>query len=96
MDDRIGHLVANAGVDRTAAENTVAIILQFLTKEEPTEQVCAPTLCAPGAETATALDSGTRLRSPSTLGAIGFAPETAGDTAVGVMVGAIPGLGRLA
>lgn len=38
MDDRIGRLAANTGVDRTAADNAVGIILQFLSKEGPTAQ----------------------------------------------------------
>lgn len=38
MDDRIGRLVANTGVDRTAAEKAVGIILQFLSKEGPSAQ----------------------------------------------------------
>ena len=42
MDDRIGRLAANAGVDRTAAENAVGIILQFLSKEGPTAQAQIP------------------------------------------------------
>lgn len=42
MDDRIGRLAANAGVDRTAAENAVGIILQFLSKEGPTAQAHIP------------------------------------------------------
>ena len=42
MDYRIGRLAANAGVDRTAAENAVGIILQFLSKEGPTAQTHIP------------------------------------------------------
>src|SRR5262245_7594218 len=39
MDELIGRLVANVGVDRAAAEKTVAIILQFLVQEGPADKV---------------------------------------------------------
>jgi hypothetical protein len=121
MDDLIGRLVANAGVDRTAAEKAVGIILQFLLKEGPAEKVRALLQRVPGADV-TLPEPSSRLRSPGTLGAIGlmhvggqltaaglsmgqieaviretlrFARETAGDDAVGDIVGAIPGLGQL-
>ncbi|MGB9394573.1 MAG: DUF2267 domain-containing protein, partial [Pseudolabrys sp.] len=35
MDELIGRLVANVGVDRSAAEKAVGIILDFLRKEGP-------------------------------------------------------------
>jgi hypothetical protein len=50
MEDLIGRLVANVGVDRTAAENSVGIILDFLLKEGPTEKVQALINQLPGAE----------------------------------------------
>jgi hypothetical protein len=39
MDELIGRLVANVGVDRTAAEKAVGVILQFLLKEGPASKV---------------------------------------------------------
>jgi hypothetical protein len=39
MDELIGRLVANVGVDRAAAEEAVGIILQFLLKEGPADKV---------------------------------------------------------
>jgi hypothetical protein len=39
MDELIGRLVANVGVDRAAAEKAVGIILQFLAKEGPADKV---------------------------------------------------------
>ena len=39
MDELIGRLVADIGVDRTAAEKAVGIILQFLLKEGPSDKV---------------------------------------------------------
>jgi len=50
MEDLIGRLVANVGVDRTAAENSVGIILDFLLKEGPTEKVQDLINQLPGAE----------------------------------------------
>jgi len=41
MDELIGRLVANVGVDRTAAQKAVGIILQFLLKEGPADKVQA-------------------------------------------------------
>jgi len=39
MDELIGRLVANVGVDREAAQKAVGIILDFLAKEGPPEKV---------------------------------------------------------
>jgi hypothetical protein len=39
MDELIGRLVANVGVDRAAAEKAVGIILQFLVQEGPADKV---------------------------------------------------------
>jgi hypothetical protein len=70
MDDLIGRLVANAGVDRTAAEKAAGIVLQFLMKEGRTEKARALLQCA-SAEAAMDSDSSTSLRSPSMFAAIG-------------------------
>ena len=50
MDELIGRLVANVGIDRATAEKAVAIIVAFLIKEGPTEQVRALTERLPGGE----------------------------------------------
>lgn len=50
MDELIGRLVANVGIDRSAAEKAVAIILDFLRKEGPAEKVEALIERLPGAE----------------------------------------------
>ena|SRR5262245_53261150 len=50
MDELIGRLVANVGVDRSAAEKSVGIILDFLRKEGPAEKVQALIDQLPGAE----------------------------------------------
>ena len=50
MDELIGRIVANVGVDRSAAEKSVGIILDFLLKEGPAEKVQALIDKLPGAE----------------------------------------------
>jgi hypothetical protein len=52
MDELIGRLVANVGVDRAAAEKAVGIILQFLLKEGPADKVQALIDKLPGATAA--------------------------------------------
>ena len=49
MEDLIGRLVANVGVDRSAAEKSVGIILDFLLKEGPADKVQALIDRIPGA-----------------------------------------------
>jgi hypothetical protein len=50
MDELIGRLVADIGVDRNAAETAVGIILDFLAKEGPTDKVQLVAAKLPGAE----------------------------------------------
>jgi hypothetical protein len=50
MDELIGRLVANTGVDRAAAEMAVGIILDFLLKEGPADKMHAFMARFPGAE----------------------------------------------
>jgi hypothetical protein len=50
MDELIGRLVADIGVDRNAAETAVGIILDFLAKEGPTDKVQLVVAKLPGAE----------------------------------------------
>lgn len=52
MDELIGRLVANVGIDRPTAEKAVGIILDFLRKEGPTDKVQALIDQLPGAEAA--------------------------------------------
>lgn len=54
MDELIGRLVANVGVDRAAAQSAVAIILQFLAKEGPGDKVQRLIAGLPGAAEAIA------------------------------------------
>jgi hypothetical protein len=50
MDELIGRIVANVGVDRSVAEKAVGIILDFLSKEGPTDKVQALIDRLPGAD----------------------------------------------
>jgi hypothetical protein len=50
MDELVERLVANVGVPRTAAEQSIGIILDFLKKEGPPEQVQALLDKLPGYE----------------------------------------------
>jgi hypothetical protein len=54
MDELIERLVANSGVDRSAAEKAVGIILHFLVAEGPADKVRALIDKMPGAEAAVA------------------------------------------
>lgn len=50
MDELIGRLVADIGIDRAAAETAVGIILDFLVKEGPADKVQPLLAKLPGAE----------------------------------------------
>lgn len=50
MDELIGRLVADVGVERTAAETAVGIILDFLAKEGPADKMQLLLAKLPGAE----------------------------------------------
>lgn len=69
MDYLIGRLAAGKGVDRTAAEKVVGIVLQFLCKEGPTERLQAPIQRMPGADAAMPVSSPSS-RSPGMSGAL--------------------------
>ena len=58
MDELIGRIVANVGVDRAAAEKAVGIILQFLLKEGPADKVRNLLDKLPGADAAIAAAPG--------------------------------------
>jgi hypothetical protein len=50
MDELIARLVADVGIDRSAAEKAVGIILDFLVKEGPADKVQPLIAKLPGAE----------------------------------------------
>jgi hypothetical protein len=52
MDELVEQLAAKAGIDRAVAEKTIGIILGFLRKEGPSDQVQALIDTIPGAESA--------------------------------------------
>jgi hypothetical protein len=51
MDELIARLIADVGIDRSAAERAVGIILDFLVKEGPADKVQPLLAKLPGAET---------------------------------------------
>ncbi|MFN3351347.1 DUF2267 domain-containing protein [Pseudorhodoplanes sp.] len=54
MDELVGRLVAELGIDRAVAEQAVGIILAFLIKEAPADKVKPLIDALPGAEEAAA------------------------------------------
>ncbi len=50
MDELVGRLVTNVGIDQSTAEKAVGIILGFLKKEGPPERVQALLDALPGAQ----------------------------------------------
>jgi len=50
MDELIDRLVANVGIDRAAAEKSLGIMLDFLSKEGPADKVQALMASMPGSE----------------------------------------------
>ena len=50
MDELIGRLVSEVGIDRPAAETAVGIILDFLVKEGPADKMQLLLAKLPGAE----------------------------------------------
>jgi len=110
MDDFIGRLVADAGVDRAAAEQAAGIP-QFLTEQTPTATMRVRVRrdfaidAAPPTPVSSTCSSSPRSfgrqNMPAALGmgrtqdigpaTTSFTRETAGDGAVGRMVGAVPG-----
>ena len=52
MDELVGRIVANVGIDKATAEKAVGIILQFLLKEGPADKVRNLIDKMPGADTA--------------------------------------------
>jgi hypothetical protein len=50
MDELIGRLVSDVGVDKAAAETAVGIILDFLSKEGPADKMQLLLAKLPGAE----------------------------------------------
>ncbi len=88
MDELIGRLVANVGVDRTAAEKAVGIILQFLAKEGPADKVKALIDKLPGAAAA--------IAAAPAAGMVGGGIMAAGSRmmATGMSMGQVQGVTR--
>lgn len=116
MNELIGRLAAEHGIDRDAAEKAVGIIFAFLIKEGPADKVNPLIDRMPGArEAADASGAGGGFGMGGIMGAgaalmglglsmpqvqgvtrtvMTYARETAGEDAVGEIVGAIPGLSQ--
>jgi hypothetical protein len=116
MNELVGRLVAEHGIDRGVAEKAVGIILAFLIKEGPADKVKPLLDRMPGAEAAAeASGAGGGFGMGGIMGAgaalmglglgmpqvqavtrtvLAYARETAGEDAVGEIVGAIPGLSQ--
>ena len=114
MNDLVGRLVAEHGIDRDVAEKAVGIILAFLIKEGPPDKVQPLIDRMPGAQAAAEASGGGFgmggiMGAGAALMALGlsmpqvqavtrtvmaYARETAGEDAVGEIVGAIPGLSQ--
>ncbi len=58
MDELVGRLVADVGIDRDVAQKAVGIILAFLIKEGPADKVKALLDRMPGAEAAAQASEG--------------------------------------
>ena len=71
MDELIARLVADVGIDHTAAEKTVGIILDFLVKEAPAEKIKPLLAKLPGAETVLAKTASTGDRTGFMTGMMG-------------------------
>ncbi len=61
MDELVGRLVADVGIDRDVAEKAVGIILAFLMKEGPADKVQALLASMPGAEAAAQASEGSGM-----------------------------------
>lgn len=116
MNELVGRLVAEHGIDRGVAEKAVGIILAFLIKEGPADKVKPLIDGMPGAQEAADASSGgggfgmggimgagaalmgLGLSMPQvqavTKTVMTYARETAGEDAVGEIVGAVPGLSQ--
>jgi hypothetical protein len=91
MDELIGRLAANVGVDRNAAEKSVGIILNFLRKEGPPEKVQALIDRLPGAEGLLATHSGAGGGGFPMGGIMGAGTKM---MAVGLSIGQVQGITR--
>ncbi len=115
MNELVGRLVAEHGIDRDVAEKAIGIILAFLIKEGPADKVKPLIDGMPGAQEAADASSGGAFGMGGIMGAgaalmglglsmpqvqavtktvMTYARETAGEDAVGEIVGAIPGLSQ--
>jgi hypothetical protein len=89
MDELIARLVADVGIDHTAAEKAVGIILDFLVKETPAEKIKPLLTKRAGAETLPAKTASTDTRT-----VLACTREKVGREIFGEVGAAIPGLAQ--
>src|SRR5947209_12813995 len=83
MDELVEQLAAKAGIDKAVAEKTIGIILGFLRKEGPADQVQALIDEIPGAESAVEASS----KSSGLFGLMGGGPMALGSRWMGLGLG---------
>jgi hypothetical protein len=93
MDELIGRLVANVGVERIAAEKAVGIILDFLRKEGPRDKVQALIERLPGADALLHAHPGD-AGADGTFGMGGIMGAGTKMMAVGLSMGQVQGVTR--
>ena len=94
MDELIGRLVANVGVDRATAEKAVGIILDFLRKEGPADKVQALIDRLPGAEALLQAQQGPDTRGVSMFAMGGVMGAGTKMMAAGLSMGQVQGVTR--
>jgi hypothetical protein len=124
MEELIGRIVQNVGIDQGLAQKAVGMILGFLKKEGPAAEVGQMMEALPGAEDLIASSAGGGGIMGGLAGMMGgggvmglgaqlmgagmsmdqisgvgkelfaYGRETAGEDAMGAIVGSIPGLGQ--
>ena len=94
MDELIGRLVANVGVDRATAEKAVGIILDFLRKEGPADKVQSLIDRLPGAEALLQAQQGLDTSGVSMFAMGGIMGAGTKMMAAGLSMGQVQGVTR--
>lgn len=91
MDELIGRITANVGIDADKALSAVGAILGFLQKEGPSDQVTQMMAAIPGAEAAMANADGGGMLSGMMPGVMGLGSQLMG---MGLGMGEISGVAK--
>ena len=94
MDELIGRLVADVGDDRAAVETGVGIILDFLVKEGPADQMRLLLANCPEPSSGAESRARKRRRHGRIRQFIAYAREKVGEDEVDDIVGASPSLAQ--